>query len=121
MTRGRVVSINGTPTKNVKPRQDIAWAVRGDRGLTYASKKPTNAKIVSGKWWSDDYSGEPLISMGANVARGLNLEIGDTITFNILGREIKAKIANLALYRLVQSSDEFCFHILTRNPGSSSP
>ena len=95
MTRGRVVAVNGTPTKHVKPRQDIAWAVRGDRGLTYASKKPTNAKIVSGKWWPDDYSGEPLISMGANVARGLNLDIGDTITFNILGREIKAKIANL--------------------------
>jgi putative ABC transport system permease protein len=95
MTRGRVVAINGTPTKNVKPRQDIAWAVRGDRGLTYASKKPTNAKIIAGNWWPENYSGKPLISMGANVARGLNLDIGDTITFNILGREIKAKIANL--------------------------
>ena len=42
-----------------------------------------------------NYSGKPLISIGANVARGLNLDIGDTITFNILGREIKAKIANL--------------------------
>ena len=33
--------------------------------------------------------------MGANVARGLNVDIGDTITFNILGREIRAEIANL--------------------------
>ncbi len=95
MTRGRVVSVNGVLTKNVKPRQDIAWAIRGDRGLTYAAEKPPNAEIVSGNWWSEDYSGKPLISMGANVARGLNVDIGDTITFNILGREIRAEIANL--------------------------
>jgi putative ABC transport system permease protein len=50
---------------------------------------------VAGDWWPEDYSGPPLISFDANVARGLGVGIGDTITLNVLGREITATIVNL--------------------------
>ena len=95
MVRGRIVKVAGKPVDQVKPDKDIAWAINGDRGLTYAAAKPQSAVIVAGEWWSEDYSGPPLISFDANVARGIGVEIGDTITLNVLGREITATIANL--------------------------
>ena len=95
MVRGRIVRVAGVPVENVKPDRDIAWAVNGDRGLTYAARMPEGAKVVAGEWWPQDYSGPPLISFDANVARGLGIGVGDTITLNVLGREITATIGNL--------------------------
>ena len=95
MVRGRVVRINGKSVDKVKPDPDIAWAINGDRGLTYTKQKPKNTKLLAGAWWPENYSGAPLISLDANVARGVRVGIGDTITLNILGQEITATIASL--------------------------
>jgi putative ABC transport system permease protein len=56
---------------------------------------PDGSSVVKGTWWSADYSGEPLVSLDEEIAEGLGLDIGDTITVNVLGREIDARIANL--------------------------
>ena len=37
----------------------------------------------------------PLVSFDADLARGMGLAIGDTLTVNVLGRELTARIANL--------------------------
>ena len=95
MVRGRVVRINNTSVEQVKPDPDIAWAINGDRGLTYMSKKPPKTKLTKGLWWPTDYKGPPLISLDANVARGIRVSVGDTITLNILGQEITATIGSL--------------------------
>lgn len=95
MVRGRIVKVAGTPVEDVKPDKDIAWAVNGDRGLTYSARMPEGAKVVAGEWWPEDYQGPPLISFDANVARGLGVGLGDTMTLNVLGREITATIGNL--------------------------
>jgi len=71
-----------------------AWVLRGDRGLTYGAEPPANASIVEGRWWPADYTGEPLVSFAAEEGRELGLKIGDTITVNVLGRNITARIAN---------------------------
>ena len=42
-----------------------------------------------------DYSGPPLVSFTADVANGLGLKLGDTISVNVLGREVTARIASL--------------------------
>ena len=95
MVRGRVVRINDTSVEQIKPDPDIAWAINGDRGLTYMKQKPPKTKLTDGIWWPTDYTGPPLISLDANVARGIRVGVGDTITLNILGKEITATIASL--------------------------
>src|SRR6185312_11893112 len=47
------------------------------------------------QWWPADYKGPPLVSFAADLARGMKLKIGDTITVNVLGRDLTATIANL--------------------------
>ncbi len=95
LLRGRFVRVNGVPVSKVKPSGDAGWAIRGDRGLTYAASLPEGSKLVDGKWWPAGYSGEPLVSMVDEVAHGLGLSVGDTVTVNVLGREVTARIANL--------------------------
>jgi putative ABC transport system permease protein len=74
---------------------DARWALRSDRGLTYSATLPKGSQLAAGAWWPPDYSGPPLISFDAGLARGMGLTVGDTLTVNLLGREITARIANL--------------------------
>ena len=94
MMRGRVTALNGTPSEQIKARDDLAWVLEGDRGITFATHPPEGAQIVEGAWWPDTYQGPPLLSFDAEVARGFQLKIGDTISVNVLGRIIEARIAN---------------------------
>jgi len=93
--RGRIVKINQIPVENARIDADVKWAVRGDRALTYASKPAKGTQIVDGKWWPENYIGPPLISLDSNIARGFGVNVGDTLTINILGRNVKARIASL--------------------------
>ncbi|MEE3049794.1 MAG: FtsX-like permease family protein, partial [Pseudomonadota bacterium] len=95
MVRGRVTAIAGTPAGERKINPDIAWTLRGDRGLTYRADPPAASDVVAGAWWPQDYAGPPLVSVDAKVARGYGVGIGDTLEFNILGRVVSARIANL--------------------------
>ncbi len=93
--RGRIVKIAGRPVEEVEVDPSVAWAIRGDRALTYAVHPPEGAEIAAGHWWPEDYSGPPIISFDAGVARGLGVGLGDTLTLNVLGRDITATITSL--------------------------
>ncbi|MGE0723167.1 MAG: ABC transporter permease [Alphaproteobacteria bacterium] len=97
--RGRITRLNGVPADEAPVDPDVAWALRNERGLTYASKPPPGNEIVAGAWWPADYRGPPLISFDADIARGLGLSVGDTMSVNVLGREVTATIANLRRIR----------------------
>ena len=93
--RARIVAVNGVPADQVRTTPETAWALRGDRGLTYAATPPEGTRIVAGQWWAPDYRGAPLVSFDANLARGWGIGLGDTITVNVLGRDIPLTIASL--------------------------
>lgn len=93
--RGRISRINGVPVEMAVVDPDAQWALRSERGVTYAASLPQGSRIVAGAWWPADYRGPPLVSFDAGLARGMGLTVGDTLTINLLGREITATIANL--------------------------
>ncbi|MEM1307382.1 MAG: FtsX-like permease family protein, partial [Pseudomonadota bacterium] len=95
MLRGRIVSVAGTAASEISATGDGAWVLRGDRGLSFSETVPKGSRVVAGSWWPADYSGTPQVSVVADVARDLDLTIGDTLTVNVLGRNITAEIANL--------------------------
>lgn len=94
MMRGRVTALNKIPAEQIKARDDIAWVLEGDRGITYAAHPPEGAQVVEGTWWPENYQGPPLLSFDAEIAKGFDLKIGDTVSVNVLGRIIEARIAN---------------------------
>jgi putative ABC transport system permease protein len=95
MLRGRIISAGGTPAENIKPRDDAAWVLQSDRGITYGNEIPVGSRLVEGKWWTADYDGPPLVSFEKRIADGLGLKLGDPIVVNVLGRNITATIANM--------------------------
>lgn len=95
MMRGRIVSLNGVRAEDVKATEQAAWVLEGDRGITFAEAMPEGSTITAGEWWPAGYRGEPLVSFDAPLAAGLGLKVGDSVTVNVLGRNITARIANL--------------------------
>jgi putative ABC transport system permease protein len=94
MLRGRVMALNDVDVREIQVPPEGAWVLRGDRGITYARNVPENSTLTAGEWWPDDYDGEPLVSFAAQEAGELGLKLGDTVTVNVLGRNITARIAN---------------------------
>ncbi|WP_073973493.1 ABC transporter permease [Erythrobacter donghaensis] len=72
-----------------------AWVLRGERALTYADTTPEGNRVIAGQWWSPFHKGEPLVSIDAEFARAVGLEVGDYLTIGILGTERTARIANI--------------------------
>jgi putative ABC transport system permease protein len=93
--RGRITAIDGVPAERAKIDPRGAWALDSDRGLTYSALPPRGTRIVAGSWWPEDYRGSPLVSLDAGVAHDFRIGVGDTITVNVLGREMTARIASL--------------------------
>ncbi|TIS31492.1 MAG: ABC transporter permease, partial [Mesorhizobium sp.] len=88
MLRGRVMALNGVDVDKVKVPAEGAWVLRGDRGLTYEARIPANATLTEGTWWPDNYAGEPLVSFSAEEGKEIGLKLGDTVTVNVLGRNV---------------------------------
>lgn len=95
MVRGRITHINNTPVEEAAIAPETQWAVRGDRGLSHAATPPADTELTSGEWWPPDYSGPPRISLSDDLAKGFGVTVGDTLSFNILGRQVTATIANV--------------------------
>lgn len=114
MLRGIITRINGEPARDVAGDH---WVLQGDRGVTYSAAKPDNATLTAGEWWPDDYVGEPLISFAAEEAEEMGLMLGDTMTVNILGRDITGRITS---FREVDFSTAGMGFILAMNESALS-
>lgn len=109
MLRGRVARIDGQPVDEVEIGDGEEWTVRQDRGITWRATPPPDARIIAGEWWPEDYAGPLLVSVDEEVAVAYGVGIGDTLTFNVLGRNLTAEIANLRYLEWEDGGIEFLF------------
>ncbi|MES0826336.1 ABC transporter permease [Ruegeria sp. SCP11] len=112
MLRGIITQINGQPAREVAGDH---WVLDGDRGVTYSTTQPQNARITAGEWWPEDYTGTPQVSFAAEEAEEMGLALGDELTVNILGRDIRAEITSL---REVDFSTAGMGFIMSMNPSA---
>ena len=112
MLRGVITQINGKPAREVAGDH---WVVRGDRGITYAATPGEKTRITAGTFWPEDYTGPPQISFAAEEAGEIGLKLGDTMTVNILGRDLTATITS---FREVDFSNAGMGFVMTLNPSA---
>ncbi len=112
MLRGVITRINGRPAAEVAGDH---WVLQGDRGVTYAASPDEQTTLTAGDWWPEDYSGPPLISFAAEEAEEMGLKLGDSLTVNILGRDITGTITS---FREVDFSTAGIGFILAMNPAA---
>lgn len=91
MLRGIITRINGRDAREVAGDH---WVVRGDRGISYAAAAPDGTTLTAGTWWADDYTGPAQVSFAAEEGAEMGLKLGDTVTVNVLGRDIEAAITS---------------------------
>ena len=112
MLRGIITQINDKPAREVAGDH---WVLSGDRGVTYAAEPSENTRITAGEWWDADYIGPPQISFAAEEAEEMGLSLGDSLTINILGRDITGTVTS---FREVDFSTAGIGFILSMNPAA---
>ncbi len=114
MLRGRITSLQGKPVADWTIPSEIQWVFRGDRGLTWRAEPLEGAELAAGAWWSPEQAGDKLVSLDAQVGELLGLAPGDSLTINVLGRDITVEIANL---RRIDWSDLSINFVMVFSPG----
>ena len=89
---------------------DARWAVDGDRGVTYSATPPEGSRIVAGAMVAAGLSRAAARLVRRRAGRAPSASaLGDTITVNVLGRDIEAKIASLRRIEWQTLSINFVF------------
>ncbi|MDT5262794.1 MAG: putative transport system permease protein, partial [Acidobacteriota bacterium] len=94
--RARIAAING---------QEIdldAVGMRRERGqlgreyvTTYRPRLEYNETIIAGKFWDETPSAEPEVSIEEGILDTAGLNLGSTITFDIQGRKMTARVTSV--------------------------
>ena len=89
------VSLNSVPIDTIiQPNNNSAWAIEGDRRISWYDNPQTANPITKGEWWTKNDSEELFISIDSKIASDFRIKINDQITLNILGREIVGTVKN---------------------------
>lgn len=98
MLRGSVIAFGPenrmTRTADLKELPEGGWALRGERGLTYADTLPEGNTITAGRWWPRGTDTRE-VSVDEEFADAVGLKLGDRITFGVLGTEVAATVTSL--------------------------
>jgi putative ABC transport system permease protein len=95
MVRGRLVRINERPVQSADyPEERARRLVDREFNLSWASRLREDNQIVGGRWW-EGAAPASQFSVEAGIAETLGIKIGDTLTFDIAGTPVSARISNL--------------------------
>ena len=95
MVSSGIIKINGVnPNTYIKPDNDSYWVIGSDRRSSWVDDVPEDNPLTEGEWWDLTKPNQLQISLDAEVAKNLNIKLGDVFTLNIYGREIDGEIVN---------------------------
>ncbi|MBS9763229.1 ABC transporter permease [Pseudomonas mosselii] len=95
---GRLTHINEQPVRQRVSKESTGErAIQRDLSLTWAAELPQGNALSAGQWWqqtpaSDDMPG---VSVEAELAQSLHLQLGDLLTFDIGGQQRQARVSSL--------------------------
>jgi putative ABC transport system permease protein len=93
--RTRIVAVDG------KEIDLDAAGVRGERGrlgreyvVTYRPRLEYNETVVAGRFWDETPSEEPEVSLEEGMRGTAGIDLGGTMTFDIQGRKLTARVTS---------------------------
>lgn len=94
---GRLIMINDEPVRQLVTKESRGErAIQRDLSLTWAEDLPSDNLITAGSWWGNAPAGElPGVSVEAELAESLQLQLGDRLRFNVGGIEREAQVTSL--------------------------
>jgi putative ABC transport system permease protein len=96
MVRARLVEINGQPVREADYESERAkHMVTREFNLSWAEDMQVDNSLVAGSWWSEQDFGTPLLSLEAQLAQTLGLQMNDVLGFDVNGTMIEFTISSL--------------------------
>lgn len=107
--RARIAFVNGQPFdfSNPETRQQRGQIGR-EFAVTYRPNLDSNETVIAGEWWN----GTPVeaqVSVEEEMARRLKVRIGDSLTFDVSGRKLTARVASVRKIDLRNTRTVFIF------------
>ncbi len=100
MVRARITAINSKPSESLRFKGDGARGyLEREQNLTWASRLMDDNQLVAGHWWTAADYGKPLVSISSEYKEALQLELGDTLRFDIAGEELTVRVASIRKVR----------------------
>jgi putative ABC transport system permease protein len=115
LMRGTITGYGTTRVADLKTIPDDAWALRGERGLTFAATLPAGSVVTAGRWWTAAERGRALVSVDERLGKALGLRIGDPLTVSVLGLE---RTATVASFRRIEWDTLGFNFVLVFSPGA---
>ncbi len=106
--RARIAFLNGKPLdfQQAEVRQQQGQIGR-EFAVTYRPNLDVNETVTAGRWWQDD--DVPEVSVEETMAVRLSIQPGDSMTFDISGRPVTARVANIRKLDLRNTRTAFVF------------
>jgi len=94
MVRGRLVSKDGVPiAETLPPEKRDSNSLRRELNLTWTATLPANNVVLAGNWHGERRG--PEISVESGMAERLNLDLGDSLGFQIGDQMLAARITSI--------------------------
>jgi putative ABC transport system permease protein len=107
--RARIAFVNGESFdfSNPETRQQRGQIGR-EFAVTYRPNLDSNETVIAGDWWKETPD-EAQVSVEEEMARNLGVRIGDSLTFDVSGRKITARVASVRKIDLRNTRTVFIF------------
>ena len=77
--------------------------------VTYRPNLDENETVINGAWWPEEPGEVPEVSVEEEMAKRLNVAPGDSVTFDISGRKVTVRVANIRRLDLRNTRTAFVF------------
>ncbi|MBA4124543.1 MAG: ABC transporter permease [Acidobacteria bacterium] len=109
--RARIALVNGEPfdfqQREVRQQQG---QIGREFAVTYRPNLDENETVIAGEWWKEiENQTEAEVSVEEDMSGRLNVAVGDWLTFDISGRKINARVANIRKLDLRNTRTAFVF------------
>lgn len=96
MIRGRLIKINDNALNGeVYADGRAKQLVEREFNLSTMNDLPALNTITAGQWYDDATAKEPEASVEAEIAKTLNIKLGDQLFFDVAGQTLSAKVTSL--------------------------
>jgi putative ABC transport system permease protein len=95
MVRARLIQINDRPVSSADYADERARRlIDREFNLSWAERMQKDNQIAAGRWWPQGKA-PPQFSVETGIAETLGMQLGDSLTFDVAGARVQARVTSL--------------------------
>ncbi len=100
MVRARITAINSQPSESIKLAKESGRGfLEREQNLTWSANLMEDNQLAAGVWWTPADTGKPLVSISTEYQDALQLNLGDTISFDVAGEPLTVTVTSIRKIR----------------------